>query len=237
MHQYATESTEAHAQVFPMEWIDIGPITLSSHAQHVADLAKPQPPHSIGDVELFLPPNVYHPGIGLSSSLLVDALLSENIGRTVLDLGCGSGFVGMSLYEQEMDLVLADISTASISSTTENLRRMNIPGRVILSDLFSNLKGMRFDTILFNPPLMDKPVEREAEIALCDPNGDLLTRFLRDAAQHLTPNGCIYFMASNLMNRGALLSGLDSYRYTIVSSSFSTESEVSRWVVSARLKH
>lgn len=168
---------------------------------------------------------------------MVDALLSENIGRTVLDLGCGSGFVGISLYDQDMDLVLADISNAAISSTTENLRRMGIPGRVIVSDLFSNLQGMHFDTILFNPPLLDKPVEREAEIALCDPHGDLLTRFLSEASQHLTSNGCIYFMASNLMNREALLGGLDSYRYTIISSSFSTQSEVSRWVVSARLKH
>ncbi|MFL7964478.1 methyltransferase [Pseudomonas kielensis] len=231
------ESTKIYPRIFPMDWIEIGPSTFSSHAQHVANLAKPQPAASIGGVELFLPPNVYHPGVGLSSSLLVDALLNENMGRTVLDLGCGSGFVGISLYRQGMDLILADISNASISSTTENLRRIGIPGRVILSDLFSNLKGMRFDTILFNPPLFDKTVEHEAEIALCDPNGDLLTRFLTEAPQHLTSTGCIYFMASNLMNREALLSGLGSYRYRIISSSFSTQSGVSRWIVSARSKH
>ncbi|KPX29955.1 MULTISPECIES: methyltransferase [Pseudomonas syringae group] len=237
MHEDANESTEIHTRVFPMEWIDIGPCTFSSHAQHVANLTNPQPAPSIGGVELFLPPNVYHPGTGLSSSLLVEALSSENLGRTVLDLGCGSGYIGISLYRPGMDLVLADISKDSILSSTENLRRMEIPGRVLESDLFSNLKGLRFDTILFNPPLLDKKIEHEAEIALCDPNGDLLTRFLTEAPQHLISTGCIYFIASNLMNREVLLNGLVGYRYNIISSSFSTQSQVSRWIISARPKH
>ena len=229
-------SAQAEAQDFPVAWAEPGPKTFSGHAQHVANLSKPQPPASINGAELFLPPNVYHPGIGLSSRFLVDALLNRPLGDSVLDLGCGSGFIGISLYRSGMALVLADISDAALASAAENLRRMGITAEVVSSDLFLGLGERRFDTILFNPPLLDKSIEHDAEIALCDPNGSLLGRFLADAPDHLTAGRKIYFIASNLMNRGALLSGLEAYRYEIISSSLCAHSDVSRWLVQASPK-
>lgn len=220
-----------------MAWIEPGAKTYKDHARHVAHLAKPQPPASINDTELFLPPNVYHPGVGLSSRFMVDALWDQSLGASVLDLGCGSGFIGISLYRPGMELVLADISDAALVSAAENLRRSGITAKVVASDLFVALKGKRFDTILFNPPLFDKAIEHEAEVALCDPDGELLGRFLADAPGHLTSQGKIYFTASNLMNRRVLLEGLKRYEYRIVSSSLCPESDVSRWVIRATPKH
>jgi 16S rRNA G1207 methylase RsmC len=236
MRKNFEETAQAETQDFPMAWVKPGPKTFTSHAQHVANLARQQPPASINGTELFLPPNVYHPGVGLSSRFLVDALSNQSLGSSVLDLGCGSGFVGISVYHSGMELVLADISDAALASAVENLRRMGITAEVVSSDLFLGLQGRSFDTILFNPPLFDKGIEHEAEIALCDPNGELLSRFLAGAPDHLASDGKIYFTASNLMNRSALLGGLKAYQYEIISSSLCAQSEVSRWVVCANPK-
>ncbi|RJF99292.1 methyltransferase [Noviherbaspirillum saxi] len=233
MHENSKEIDAVGSPDFPAPWIKPSAKTFSSHAQHVACLAKPQPVASINGITLFLPPNVYHPGVGLSSSFLVEAVSNKLLGASVLDLGCGSGYVGISLYRPGMELTLADISDAALASAAENLHRMKITAEVVSSDLFSGLQGRLFDTIFFNPPLFDKAIDHEAEIALCDPDGELLGRFLADVPDYLNPDGKVYFMASNLMNRRVLLHGLKEYQYEIVSSSHCAQSDVSRWVVCA----
>lgn len=217
-----------------MQWHEIGPRTFASHAQHVANLSRPQPTAAIGEVQLYLPPTVYHPGIGLSSRFLVDGLAQQQIGNSVLDLGCGSGYIGISVYRPGMALTLSDISPAALASARENLARMDVPGTVVASDLFASLAGQRFDTILFNPPLFDKAVESQAEVALCDPDGELLARFLIEAPRHLTSKGALYFVASNLMNRDVLQDGLKHYDHEIIEASYCEQSEVWRWLVCAR---
>lgn len=230
--QYA-ETVEFDTKEFPMAWVKPGTKTFASHARHVEHLAEPQPPVSINGTRIFVPPNVYHPGIGLSSRFFVDALSGQSLAGSVLDLGCGSGFVGISVCRPGMNLVLADISDAALASASENLRRLGVTAEVVASDLFQGLRGRRFNTILFNPPLFDKDIEHEAEIALCDSGGDLLARFLADAQDYLAAYGKLYFMASNLMNRRALLNGLKAYRYEIVAATCDDQSEVSRWVICA----
>jgi 16S rRNA G1207 methylase RsmC len=228
-------SVQVDREEFPMAWLTPGKTTFTAHAQHVARLAEPQPPVAIGGIELHVPPAVYHPGIGLSSRFFVSALDGRDLAGSVLDLGCGSGFVGISLYRPGMDLVLADISEIALSSASENLRRLGVKAELVRSDLFHALRGRRFDAILFNPPLFDKEIEHEAELALCDPGGWLLTRFLADAQDYLNTRGKIYFIASNLMNYRALLDGLRPYRYEIVAAAHDEPSQVSRWMICAEL--
>jgi tRNA1(Val) A37 N6-methylase TrmN6 len=233
MLDHSIESGVPGTQAFEQNWVQPGQKTFAGHAEHVARLSLPQPPASINGVELFLPPNVYHPGVGLSSRFLSEAISKKSLGHAILDLGCGSGFVGISLFRRGMALVLADISDTALASASENLRRVGIAAEVVKSDLFSGLQDRRFDSILFNPPLFDKAIEHEAELALCDPHGELLSRFLADTPRHLTQGGKIYFTASNLMNRGALMDGLKAYHFEILSFTACAQSDVSRWVVCA----
>lgn len=233
MLEHAHESNARGRRYFPQTWVAPGHKTFAGHARHIADLARPQAPASINGVELFLPPDVYHPGLGLSSRFLAEALGGRSLGEAVLDLGCGSGFVGISVYRPGMRLVLADISGAALASASENLRRLDIAAEVAHSDLFLNLQGRRFDTILFNPPLFDKPIEHAVEVALCDPDGALLSRFLAEATAYLKPDGKLYFLASNLMNRRALMAGLEAYAYTVLAATDCAQSDVSRWVICA----
>jgi methylase of polypeptide subunit release factors len=227
------EILQLDSEEFPAVWIAPNGKTFTGHAKHVASLAKLQPPVSIHGVELYVPPHVYHPGIGLSSRFLVDALCECDLAGTVLDMGCGSGFVGISIHRPGINLVLADVSEAALASASENLRRMDVRAEVVKSDLFKGLHGRNFDAVIFNPPLFDKKIEHEAELALCDPDGELISCFLHDAHDYLTARGKLYFTASNLMNRSALLKGLSAYQYEIIAATHDEQSEVSRWVICA----
>jgi release factor glutamine methyltransferase len=75
---------------------------------------------------------------------------------TILDLGCGSGAVGLTLaLELPRAAVFAsDVSPAAVAVTRENARRLGVTGRVEVrcGDLFRPYQGRRFDFVVSNPP-------------------------------------------------------------------------------------
>lgn len=124
----------------------------------------------------------------------------------LLDLGTGSGVIGLSLAadlaETDPEVVLADLSPAALALAAENLARLGVdPARVRLveSDLFSRIEGT-FDLIVANLPYipesertaLSREVRRDPELALFgggEAGTEILERFLRDCARHLKPGG------------------------------------------------
>jgi len=97
---------------------------------------------------------------------LVEEALREEIGaRRVLDLGCGSGVLAVTLaIEQPRATVVAtDISLAALALTRENARRHGVAGRVLPlgSDWLRAIGGARFDLVLSNPPYVST-LDRDA---------------------------------------------------------------------------
>ncbi|MFH2019869.1 MAG: methyltransferase [archaeon] len=82
-------------------------------------------------------------------------LLIENceIGKKVLDMGCGIGVVGIAIKKlnPEITLTMADINERAVMLTKKNCRLHNIDANVVKSDAYSGIKE-NFDTILSNPP-------------------------------------------------------------------------------------
>lgn len=129
-------------------------------------------------------------------------------GARVLDLGCGSGVIGLSLARhlapKAIDAVLADISPEALALARENAARLlPCPERVrfVESDLFSGLAGERFDLIAANLPyipsssetLLSREVRRDPSVALYggESGTELIERFLAEAGDHLRPGGAI----------------------------------------------
>lgn len=129
-------------------------------------------------------------------------------GARVLDLGCGSGVIGLSLARhlapKSVAVVLADISPEALALARENAARL-LPGpervRFVESDLFSGLAGERFDLIAANLPyipsssetLLSREVRRDPAVALFggESGTELIERFLAEAGDHLRPGGAI----------------------------------------------
>ena len=129
----------------------------------------------------------------------------------VLDLCTGSGCIGLAtaLALPTSRVVLADISEDALDVARINRDRYDLQARVdiVKSDLFSGLKGQRFDLIVSNPPYVDAddlaamPEEYHHEPALALGSGhdglDLTRRMLVEARQYLTDDGILIVEVGN----------------------------------------
>ncbi|KRT58988.1 50S ribosomal protein L3 N(5)-glutamine methyltransferase [endosymbiont of Ridgeia piscesae] len=123
----------------------------------------------------------------------------------LLDLCCGSGCIGIAsaVYLPDAQVDLADISEAALAVAERNLHEYELEGRVrtVRSDLFSGLKGQRYDVIVSNPPYVSSeemvglPPEYRHEPRLGLETGEegleIVAKILREASSHLQPWGII----------------------------------------------
>ena len=75
-------------------------------------------------------------------------------GHRVLDLCCGSGClaIAMKMACPESSVWASDLSEEAVSLTRENARHIGAEITLSQGDLFTPLRGQRFDLIVSNPP-------------------------------------------------------------------------------------
>jgi release factor glutamine methyltransferase len=124
----------------------------------------------------------------------------------ILDMGTGSGVIGLSLAHAfpEAHATLADISPDALALAQENAEKTALPeGRAtfILTDLFQNLSGGPFDLIVANlpyiaadeVPTLAAEVQKDPVLALDGgPIGtEIIAAFLAALAPHAAPGALI----------------------------------------------
>lgn len=120
--------------------------------------------------------------------------------RAALDMGCGSGYLAMTLKQNGAEEVwAADIHRPAVDCTRKNVEQNARAGpiTVVRSDLFENIPtSMRFDLIIFNQPY--GPAESEP-VCGCGPDGgyEITRRFLLEAPAFLTPGGVMIMTFSD----------------------------------------
>ena len=133
-------------------------------------------------------------------------------GMRVLDMGCGSGIIGITLAlelaPQQPEVVMADISEAALSLTLENATALGAKVKTYRSDLFSAWDAPAesgiippdgFSLVLANLPYVPDGEQVSAEVEH-DPatalyggaDGlDIVRRFLADALPHLADKALV----------------------------------------------
>ncbi len=119
----------------------------------------------------------------------------------VLDLGTGSGFIGILAARRGHRVVATDLVPAWSECARANGLINGVGDRleVRTGDLFAPVKGESFDLIATNPPQMPTPPGRDwGDAMACADNGgpegwDMLDRIIREAPEHLTPQGRLVF--------------------------------------------
>lgn len=122
----------------------------------------------------------------------------------VLDLGTGSGVIGitLALERPQWSITLSDISRAALNVARENMERYRLDLPLVESDLFDRLQK-RFDLIVTNPPYIDRDdtavmdrsvLDNEPAIALfADEHGlGFYHRLFATVGDHLTAGGQVF---------------------------------------------
>ena len=129
----------------------------------------------------------------------------------ILDLGTGSGCIGLACAYAFPDarVDLADISAEALEVALRNVTEHGLEDQVevIQSDLFSALKGRRYDLIISNPPyvgleeLDSLPAEYQHEPRLGLAAGteglDVVMEILHQAADYLSRDGLLIVEVGN----------------------------------------
>ena len=151
---------------------------------------------------------------------LVGLVLKETLNEPtrVLDVGTGSGVIGLSLAQELKDpgeVVLCDYSTDALALARENAESLELEVTLLESDLFSTVEG-QFDLIVANLPYVPerdratlKPeLAHDPDLALFSgADGlDLIRKFVAEVSKHLNPGGLLAMEVGH--DQGALTASL-----------------------------
>lgn len=102
------------------------------------------------EIQLKIIGNTFKPT--LSSTLLLEACINEiDISGSLLDMGCGAGFIGLSiskLFKEKIQVFASDISSAAIKSTRENSKNLAVNVHLKEGFLFEPWSNYSFDYII-----------------------------------------------------------------------------------------
>jgi release factor glutamine methyltransferase len=165
--------------------------------------------------------DVYEPSD--DTELLAQAVERLAFG-SVLDLGCGTGAVGIIAAKRaEVKKVFcSDVNPGAVGLARINAKANGVENKIefFVGDLFQPFKGkkngkMFFDTIAFNPPYLPtkKREKLGGKINYAFDGGaggrETTGKFLASAPEHLRPGGMILLVCSSLSGIGRTVSCLE----------------------------
>jgi 16S rRNA (guanine1207-N2)-methyltransferase len=90
------------------------------------------------------------------TQLMLETLIQAPLGSEILDLGCGTGPLGLILAASDSSrhLTLSDVNLRALDLARENAESLGVASRVtvVTSDVYTNIFSI-YDTIVANPPI------------------------------------------------------------------------------------
>ncbi len=141
-------------------------------------------------------------GLVLETYKLIKANF-KNKNLKILDLGTGSGVIGLTLkkLEPNFQIDLVDISEKALEVASYNCKKLGVDANIIKSDFFENINS-KYDVIISNPPYIkyDEEIEdvvknNEPHIALYAKEDGLYCykQILKNISNHLNSKYIIAF--------------------------------------------
>ena len=179
--QYVLKKTRQYLIVYDNE--EVGKKEQWEYFVNIDKLAKVVPLQHITHTQEFMKMDFYVDENVLIPRPDTEILVEEviNIAKRIdkpqiLDLCTGSGAIAISIAKnvQNAEVYAIDISEKALDIASKNAQRLEANVKFIKSDLFKNLKNMKFDIIVSNPPYIKKEdikflsedVKKEPQIAL-----------------------------------------------------------------------
>jgi len=117
-------------------------------------------------IRLTILPSVFHPGIFLSTNLLINYLKHQPItGKRLLELGAGSGMISFYAAKQQAIVTASDLNESALNGLHLNAKNTELTISIVASDLFAAIDPNEFDFIVINPPYYPLKPTNQKEIA------------------------------------------------------------------------
>ncbi|MBS1507143.1 MAG: methyltransferase [Bacteroidetes bacterium] len=122
--------------------------------------------YTFRQVTLHVPQGVFHPGLFYSTKFLLNFLLDQNLkGKTLLELGGGSGLIAIHCAKSGADVTVTDLSRKAITAIETNSALNSVALKIVSSDVFDQVPLQQYDWIVVNPPYYANDPIDEAELA------------------------------------------------------------------------
>jgi release factor glutamine methyltransferase len=146
------------------------------------------------DGDFIVHEGVFSPAVFDDTFFYAEAL-PVPVGGSVLEVGCGTGFIALTAAKKGAATVLAtDINPAAVDNCRANAEKHSLSNVVTarVSDVFSAVAAEeRFDLIFWNWPYVaaQRNEADPLECSVFDPTYESIGRYLRDARAHRSPQG------------------------------------------------
>ena len=151
------------------------------------------------DVHIDLEHNVFIPRYE-TEEVVQESLKYINKNSKVLDLCCGSGYIGLSIKKKtNSNVTLSDVSVDAIKQSQKNMQINNLKVNIIHSNLFEKIND-KFDVIISNPPYVSKVKKLDRKILNFEPHNalfagqdgnDFYKKIIKKAPKYLNQNGLL----------------------------------------------
>jgi release factor glutamine methyltransferase len=159
-------------------------------------------------------PPVYAPND--DSLLMVETIAQLPLrGRRVLDMGTGSGILGLYCALQGAEVTASDIDEAAINQAAMAASALGIHMELRVSDLFSNVPGT-FDLVLFNPPYLPSAEVQDKSVDGGSGGVMLVDRFLYALPNHLHNRAMALLLLSSVNDQPSVELRHQELRFSIV---------------------
>ena len=168
--------------------------------------------------ELNIPPTVFHPKYFFSSSFFGRYIRSINLqGKSVLDMGSGSGILSLIAASKGALVSSVDINPRSVIATRENAIQNHLEQCITAfqGNLFKPIPPeSRFDLILFNPPFYHGEPVDIADSAWKGGKGHrVIKEFIEASHGYLNPDSRILMVISSDMETQKILDMFSSNQF------------------------
>jgi release factor glutamine methyltransferase len=118
------------------------------------------------NIQVKVLPGVFHPGLFHSTKFLSAFLLTQSLRhQSLLELGCGTGFISILCAKNGAVVTASDVSQHALENISMNVAFNQVSVAIVHSDVFDRVPKKTFDWIVINPPYYAKAPANEDEMA------------------------------------------------------------------------
>lgn len=134
-------------------------------------------------------PEVFPPRLTFSTRVLLDFMKAKDLsGKSLLELGCGSGIISLYAASKGARVTATDINKTALEFLQKSADGNNCKLDILESDLFENLEGKSFDLIVINPPYYPKNARTIKEMAwFCGEHFEYFEGLFAQLPRFMTP--------------------------------------------------